>query len=156
MRSKTHIFPAEPLNNFKVSFQVSVPFSFGSGVGVIPLTHKEPAAGTRCVVCGWGTTTPGGSLPSQLQAGVVYIISRAECNAAYADYGGITVNMICAGVPGGGTGACQGDSGGPLVCGGQLAGIVSWGLSCALAKYPGIFSNIATLRNFITEQTGVE
>jgi len=64
--------------------------------------------------------------------------------------------MICAAVPGGGKDACQGDSGGPLVVGGQLAGIVSWGLSCALPDYPGVYSNVYTLKDFITQQTGVQ
>jgi trypsin len=64
--------------------------------------------------------------------------------------------MICAGVPGGGKDACQGDSGGPLTVGGQLVGIVSWGLSCALAHFPGVYSNVATLKYFITQQTGVQ
>ena len=63
--------------------------------------------------------------------------------------------MICAGVPEGGKDACQGDSGGPLTVGGQLVGIVSWGLSCALPDYPGVYSNVATLKAWITEQTGV-
>ena len=39
--------------------------------------------------------------------------------------------MICAGVAGGGKDACEGDSVGPLVVGGQLVGIVSWGVGCA-------------------------
>jgi trypsin len=64
--------------------------------------------------------------------------------------------MICAGVPQGGKDACQGDSGGPLVVQDKLVGIVSWGLSCALAAYPGVYSNVATLKSFITEQTGVQ
>ena len=64
--------------------------------------------------------------------------------------------MICAGVPDGGKDACLGDSGGPLVVGDKLVGIVSWGLSCALTDYPGVYSNVATLRSFVTEQTGVQ
>jgi len=156
MRGKTPILPVDRLNNFIVLFQVSVPFTYGTGVQPIPLTFTEPLVGTRCVVCGWGTTTPGGSLPSQLQCVYVFIISRAECDAAFAAYGGITANMICAAVPGGGKDACQCDSGGGLVCGGQLAGIVSWGLGCASADYPGIYSNVFTLKDFITQQTGVQ
>ena len=157
MQGKTPIFIAEPLNNFRVSFQVSVPFTIGPGVQPIPLACVEPPAGSLAVVSGWGTLTAGGStLPSQLQAVEVNITSRAACNSAYAAYGGITVNMICAGVTGGGKDACQGDSGGPLVVGDQLVGIVSWGLSCALADYPGVYSNVATLRSFITDTTGVQ
>ena len=156
MRIKTPDFRVELLNNFSVSFQVSVPFNYGPGVQPISLTSTEPAAGSLAVVSGWGILSPGGSLPSQLQAVEVYITSRAVCNSAYAAYGGITVNMICAAVPGGGKDACNGDSGGPLVVGGKLVGIVSWGLSCALADYPGVYSNVATLRSFVTNQTGVQ
>jgi trypsin len=155
MRSKTHIFPVEPLKNFSFSFQVDIRFVFGPGVGPIPLTTAEPPAGAIATTSGWGTTTPGGDLPNQLQAVNVTITDREVCNTAYADYGGITVNMICAGEPGGGKDACQGDSGGPLTVDGQLVGIVSWGLSCALADYPGVYSNVFTLKSFITEQTGV-
>jgi trypsin len=156
MRSKTPIFPAEPLNNFSASFQVSVPFTYGTEVQPIPMTSTEPAVGNHAVVSGWGTLTPGVQLPSQLQAVEVYIVSREECNSAYAHYDGITENMICAGVTGGGKDACQGDSGGPLVVGSQLVGIVSWGVGCALADYPGVYSNVATLRSFVTHTTGVQ
>jgi trypsin len=64
--------------------------------------------------------------------------------------------MICAAVPGGGKDACQGDSGGPLVVGGKLVGIVSWGIGCAEADYPGVNSNVATLKSFVTQETGVQ
>jgi len=156
MRDKTAVFPIELLNNCSVSFQVTVPFTYGPAVQPILLTSTDPPAGALSVVSGWRTTTPGGSLPSQLQAVEVFIISRAQCNNAYAAYGGITVNIICAAVPGGGKDSCQGDSGGPLVVGSQLVSIVSWGSGCALAEYPGVYSNIATLRCFVTENTGVQ
>jgi len=155
MRSKTPILPANSLNYFKFSFQVSPPFTYGPGVQPILMTCSEPPAGTLAVVSGWGTTTPGGSFASQLQAVEVFIIQHEECNAAYANYSLITVNMICAVGPDGSKGPCEGDSGGPLVANGELVGIVSWTLSCALDGYPGFYSNIATLWSFITEQTGV-
>jgi len=36
----------------------------------------------------------------------VQIINDSECNSAYADFGGITDRMICAGDPDGAKGAC--------------------------------------------------
>jgi trypsin len=155
MQGKTPVFPVEPLNNFSVLFQISVPFTYGPVVQPINLTSVEPPAGALAVVTGWGTLAPGGSLPLQLQAVEVNITSREACNSAYAQYDGITENMICAGVTDGGKDACQGDSGGPLVVGDQVVGIVSWGVSCALADYPGVYSNVATLRSFVTNTTGV-
>ena len=157
MQSKTSIFPVETLNNINALFQVTVPFIYGLGVQPISLTSTQPAAGSLSVVSGWGTLNYGDSdLPSQLQAVDVFITSAAECNNAYAEYGGITVNMICAAVPGGGKDACQGDSGGPLVVGDKLVGLVSWGVACAEPDYPGVYSNVATLRSFVTENTGVQ
>jgi len=157
MWGKARIFPAETLNNFSVTFQVSPPFTYGPGVQPISLTSTEPPAGALAVVSGWGTLTSGTiSLSSQLQAVEVYITPREECDSAYAPYGGITVNMICAGVPGGGKDFCQGDSGGPLVVDSQLVGIASVGYVCAATPYPAIYSNIATLKSFVTENTGVQ
>jgi len=155
MRGRTPIFLVEHLNNFSFKFQVSPPFTYGTGVQPISLASTEPADNALSVVSGWGTLSSGGSLPSQLQAVEVYITPHAECNADYAAYGGITDNMICAAVPGGGKDACQGDSGGPLVVGSQLVGIVSWGVGCAEADYPGVYSNVATLRSFVYDNTGV-
>jgi len=103
-----------------------------------------------------GELPDGSTLLSQLQAVQVYIKSRAACDSAYDDYNGIIVNMICAGVTGGGKGACHGDDGGRLVLGGQLVGIVSWGVGCAEAKCPGVYSNVATLKSFVTNVTGVQ
>jgi trypsin len=133
-----------------------VSFTYGTGVQPIALTRSEPSAGTASVVSGWGTLSSGSSsLPTQLQAVTVNIVSSSECSSAYSSYGGITDRMICAAVSGGGKDACQGDSGGPLVVGEDLVGIVSWGVGCAEPNYPGVYSNVATLRDFITTETGV-
>jgi len=159
MRGTTRNFPIEPLNSFSVSFQVSVPFKYGIGIQPISLTFTEPAAGSIAVVSGWGlylNSDGEETLPSQLQAVNVFIISRPECDYAYAVYGGITESMICAGVPGGGKGPCEGDNAGPLVVGGKLVGIGSWHKDCASARYPTVYSNVANLKDFITQQTGVQ
>ena len=62
--------------------------------------------------------------------------------------------MICAGYPGdGGKDACQGDSGGPFVCHSDgkaiITGIVSWGNGCALPEYPGVYSRVTHVLDWI-------
>ena len=63
--------------------------------------------------------------------------------------------MICAAVDGGGKDACEGDTGGPLVVNGILVGIVSWGIGCGQPGFPGVYTDVAALRSFVTDQTGV-
>jgi trypsin len=112
--------------------------------------------GVSGVVTGWGTLSSGSStLPTQLQVVYVTVVSAALCDSAYSSYGGITENMICVVATEGGKDVCQGDRGGPLVVGEILVGIASWGFGCPEPTYPGIYSNIATLRDFITTETGV-
>jgi trypsin len=64
--------------------------------------------------------------------------------------------MICAAVPGGVNGVCAGDYGSPLVFGCQLVGIVSWGATCGNPQVPTVYSNIAKIKDFITQETGVQ
>ncbi|XP_049788115.1 trypsin alpha-3-like isoform X3 [Schistocerca cancellata] len=132
--------------------QVSNAFSFNSNVQAVSLTSSEPSAGTSVTVTGWGATSSGGSASNTLLAVTVQIIDRNTCNRSY---GYITSRMICAGVTGGGKDSCQGDSGGPLVSGSTQVGIVSFGNGCALANYPGVYTNVANLRSWIQQATGV-
>lgn len=83
------------------------------------------------------------------------IVNQTVCSDAYASFGGITDRMICAGLTAGGKDACQGDSGGPLVADGKLVGVVSWGYGCARPNYPGVYSRVAAVRDWITKKTGV-
>ncbi|XP_075168793.1 trypsin zeta-like [Haematobia irritans] len=125
----------------------------GITMAPIPLATKVPTHGSKSTITGWGTTQSGGYASDQLLAVNVPIVSNERCDDYYAvgfGPGRITDSMLCAGVEGeGGKDACQGDSGGPLVVNGELAGIVSWGRSCALGDYPGVYASVAYLYDWI-------
>ena len=71
----------------------------------------------------------------------------------YKNYYEITENMFCAGI--GKSDSCQGDSGGPVVYDEKLVGIVSFGESCANAKFPGVYTKIESYYNWIFNTTGI-
>lgn len=93
-------------------------------------------------------------MSAQLQAVEISIVDRKACKNAYPEVP-VTERMICAGVPNGGKDSCQGDSGGPLISNNTLYGIVSWGYGCAEKGYPGVYGNVAALRKFIRQLTGI-
>ena len=87
---------------------------------------------------------------------MVPTITNDDCNINVAYDGRITHSMLCAGYPAeGGKDSCTGDSGGPLVCdeNGQavLAGVVSWGDSCAKPDKPGVYSRVTHVLNWILD-----
>ncbi|XP_062984501.1 serine protease 1-like [Elgaria multicarinata webbii] len=87
--------------------------------------------------------------PDVLQCLNAPILTDAEREAAYA--GQITPRMICVGFLEGGKGSCQGDSGGPVVCNGELQGVVSWGIGCALPGYPGVYTRVCNFVGWIRD-----
>ncbi|CAL7945078.1 unnamed protein product [Xylocopa violacea] len=127
----------------------------GTRAQPIGLPSHEPAAGTMVNVTGWGTVQQGGSTTTNLMRVSVPIVSRKNCNDVYSSLNTITNRMICAGYTSGGKDACQGDSGGPLVAHGVLYGIVSWGYGCAQPKYPGVYTNVDSVRSWIKSISGV-
>lgn len=104
-------------------------------------------------VSGYGYTAAGNSASKSdtLKVATVPIISDSSC-AKPAVYGGIFFRLvqICAGFLGGGTDSCQGDSGGPLQTAAgaasgatRLVGVVSFGVGCAVANSPGVYTRVA-------------
>ncbi|XP_077068338.1 trypsin-like isoform X1 [Siphateles boraxobius] len=116
------------------------------------------AAGTESWVTGWGMLQDGGTqIPDILQEVMIPIVSNSDCDNAYG--GGITSNMICAGLLNqGGKDSCQGDSGGPLVSrnGSRWiqSGIVSFGVGCADPKYPGVYARVSRYQDWINKYMG--
>ncbi|XP_067824295.1 transmembrane protease serine 9 isoform X2 [Heptranchias perlo] len=118
----------------------------------IPSPSHRFSEGMRCYVTGWGTTAEVGFLSYLLQKAEVDLISDHLCRSLYGSQ--ISPRMFCAGKLAGGVDSCQGDSGGPLVCresSGKwfLVGITSWGIGCARANAPGVYSRVTELRSFI-------
>jgi len=124
------------------------------------------------IVSGWGRLRwdPNGRLSDTLQEVTLSVYSNDDCGDLYSnviDGEGnqvdITDRMICAGVNIDGKGSCQGDSGGPLITrevdnnegseeNYELIGVVSFGVQCALARYPSVFARVSPVLDWIREK----
>lgn len=118
--------------------------------------NTVPSTGSDVWVTGWGTLSSGGSTPDRLQEVMVPVVSQAQCESSYSTQDiTITNNMLCAGV--GGRDSCQGDSGGPMVYkinGSWVqAGVVSFGIGCALSTYPGVYAKVSQYTSWISGHT---
>lgn len=117
-----------------------------------------PSAGTsktQLTVSGWGATTEGGSISTQLLKVGVPVISASECKSSYPS---IDPNLqICAGIDG--RDSCQGDSGGPMSerDGSKylLVGVVSYGKGCGRPGYPGVYTRASSYRDWIKQISGI-
>ena len=61
-------------------------------------------------------------------------------------------SMFCAASPG--KDSCSGDSGGPIIAGtsgSDLVGLVSWGIGCARAEFPGVYTRVGQFVTWIEE-----
>ncbi|XP_076153761.1 serine protease 33-like isoform X3 [Alosa pseudoharengus] len=115
--------------------------------------------GTDSWVTGWGTIRSGVPLPSPqtLQEVEVPVVGNRNCFCRYSVRNiRITDNMICAGTDEGGKDSCQGDSGGPMVSKQNntwvQSGIVSFGIGCALAEFPGVYARVSQFESWINAQ----
>ncbi|CAN7941903.1 unnamed protein product, partial [Ixodes hexagonus] len=131
----------------------------------LPDPDEEPDR-DQATVLGWGHDTFGGRLQTHLQKARLPLVSNNVCNEAYmalASYErefprGVNRDFVCAGnITDGGVDACQQDSGGPLVINTtrndrnfqEIIGIVSFGVDCGTPNYPGVYTRVATFRDWI-------
>merc|ERR1719219_308113 len=155
-------YSSQTTNNDWVIAKLDSPLIMGGDVqaACLPSSASYLSAESteaRCFTSGWGTLSSGGSATNDLQYVRVPAITNGQCNSAYG--GSITDTMLCAGYPNvGGKDACQGDSGGPFVCNDNgnavIAGVVSWGIGCALPNYPGVYARVTTVLDWIQSNMG--
>lgn len=112
----------------------------------------ENFKGQQVTVAGWGTLSEGGSQPASLMKVDVKVWANERCRRSYGSSapGGITKHMLCASDTN--KDSCSGDSGGPLfICRGTCTqiGIVSWGIGCAKAQYPGVYTRVTEMMPWI-------
>jgi secreted trypsin-like serine protease len=137
----------------------------GSDVAVLTLARSLPyqtidvpaptdtdvyAPGVVGTILGWGRTAVDGQPSRFLLKAQVPVMADADCLKSYPSFK--SAAMTCAGVAKGGVDTCQGDSGGPLVIDGKLAGITSWGESCAAPGKPGVYTRVAAYAEDLAEQ----
>ena len=114
--------------------------------------EKAHSSTSNAIISGWGDTSEGsGSGSDDLLYTRVGIMEYSACNAKYN--GSITQDMVCATKANADT--CQGDSGGPLIITDAQnnwyeEGIVSWGIGCAQAGFPGVYVRVPTFVSWIT------
>nr|QZX63236.1 prophenoloxidase activating enzyme [Procambarus clarkii] len=107
----------------------------------------------QATVVGWGTIYYGGPVSSVLMEVSIPIWTNSDCDNAYEQ--DIIDKQLCAGDKAGGKDSCQGDSGGPLMLqqGGAnrwaVVGVVSWGIRCAEAASPGVYTRVSKYTDWI-------
>jgi len=117
------------------------------------------AAGTPVTVTGWGDMLPtlGLFATNELREVDLKVVSDQRCGQTNFGFDGPT--GVCAEELA--KDSCNGDSGGPLFWRSGTTriqiGIVSYGTSCALPRFPGVYGEVnnASIRSWIQATSGV-
>lgn len=136
-----------------ISLKTPVPADLPNVRSVCLAEGSETYAGKTGTVVGWGSIKEQGPQPDELREVTVNIWDNKECKDTYGNAapGGIMDHMLCAGQKG--KDSCSGDSGGPMQIGSGPAwtqiGIVSWGIGCGKSHYPGVYTRVTAVRDWI-------
>jgi len=102
---------------------------------------------------GFGATSEGGPYPDKLRHVQLKYVDDDTCDSMYAlaGYGIAEEKELCC--RDSGKDSCQGDSGGPLYdrVSNKLVGVVSWGIGCARADFPGVYAQVGSEIQWITD-----
>lgn len=120
--------------------------------------------GEIAMAIGYGRTDVSKKVASnRLKQLDIPIVSHRACRNVYQriGLGGLIVPdlMICAGYETVGRGVCFGDSGSPLLAFNnqgepRVAGVVNFGVGCALAGIPGVYARMTTYRDWVLVTLG--
>eukprot|EP00096_Caligus_rogercresseyi_P010125 TRINITY_DN357_c0_g2_i1.p1 TRINITY_DN357_c0_g2~~TRINITY_DN357_c0_g2_i1.p1 ORF type:complete len:531 (-),score=72.03 TRINITY_DN357_c0_g2_i1:202-1656(-) len=149
-------FSSQTLWNDVALVFLSEPVEYGDTIKPICLDTSDDLyeQNDTATVVGWGSIKEKGPQPSVLQEVTLRLWSNEKCNETYGDSSpaGITEHMICAGKQG--KDSCSGDSGGPMMkAKGDKwfqIGIVSWGIGCGKSHYPGVYTRVAKMHEWIS------
>ncbi|XP_070502481.1 trypsin-1-like [Chironomus tepperi] len=147
-------YSASTLDNDFMLLKLKVPLKFDSTRQAIQLGESYMYyQGAHVLTSGLGSTQDAMQSSEFLRGVIVEISSSKTCKTAYPNM--ITKNMFCA--AGEKKDSCQGDSGGPVesVYYGTLLGVVSFGVSCADEKYPGVYSKVSEATEWIKSVTNI-
>jgi len=148
-------FSSKTLHNDVAILTMEDAVEYNRNIQPICLAHgTSQYVNQRVTVAGWGTLTEGGRQPDELMKVDVDVWTNDKCKVSYGSNapGGITSHMLCASRPQ--RDSCSGDSGGPLFsCNGACTqiGIVSWGIGCAQSNYPGVYTRITAMKDWISK-----
>ncbi|XP_052016876.1 acrosin isoform X2 [Apodemus sylvaticus] len=144
--------------------KITPPVNCGNFIGPSCLPHFKagpPKIPHTCYVTGWGYIKEKAPRPSPvLMEARVDLLDLDLCNSTQWYNGRVTSTNVCAGYPEGKIDTCQGDSGGPLMCRDNVdspfvvVGITSWGVGCARAKRPGVYTATWDYLDWIASKIG--
>ena len=145
---------------------LSEPVEYAENVDVACLPERNAVYdASRCYASGWGKDIFGkkGHYQVILKKVDLLVVPRDTCQESLrktrlGKYFKLHESFICAGGEIG-KDTCKGDGGSPLVCPSktdptryQQAGIVAWGIGCGEDGTPGVYANVAHVRDWIDEQ----
>lgn len=141
-----------------IRLQRNVNFNdFVHPICIPPPNGELPNVGTSMVIAGWGATENNDTSDIKQKASVP-LVSSSDCSKKFGRRGYISDNQFCAGGVEG-KDSCQGDSGGPIMrfkMGTSdiqwiQEGVISWGVSCGLATYPGVYTRVSKYSTWIVD-----
>ncbi|KAM6216531.1 acrosin [Rhynchocyon petersi] len=157
-------YKSSPERNDIALIKVTPPVPCGSFIGPACLPRFKagpPTVPQSCWVTGWGfEREKAPRLSTVLREARVNLIDLDLCNSTEWYNGLIHPSQVCAGYPEGNIDTCQGDSGGPLMCKDSVenvlvvVGITSWGVGCARAKRPGVYTSTWSYLDWIASKIG--